>query len=124
MKTLILATAIISSLSVAMALAQDKPAMNMDKGKAAQESSAPAKPAMNMDTDKQGDKTQANMEKMRQQMDKIAATTDPKERQKLMQEHMQTMQQNMKSMDGMGGPKMKGKGEHGGMMMDKKKGDM
>ena len=127
MKTSILAAAIIAALSVSMASAQDKPAMNMDMGKAAQEPSAPAKPAMNMDTDKQGAKTQANMEKMQQQMDKIAATTEPKERQKLMHEHMQTMQESMKSMGGMGGmggPKMKGKGEHGGMMMDKKKGDM
>ena len=127
MKTSILAAAIIAALSVSMASAQDKPAMNMDMGKAAQKPSAPAKPAMNMDTDKQGAKTQANMEKMQQQMDKIAATTEPKERQKLMHEHMQTMQESMKSMGGMGGmggPKMKGKGEHGGMMMDKKKGDM
>ena len=98
--------------------------MNMDMGKAAQESSAPAKPAMNMDADKQGAKTQANMEKMQKQMDQIAATTEPKERQKLMQEHMQSMKDSMKSMGGMGGPKMKGKGEHGGMMMGNKKGDM
>ena len=124
MKTSNLAAAIIAALSVSMASAQDKPAMNMDMGKAAQEPSAPAKPAMNMGTDKQGAKTQANMEKMQQQMDKIAATTEPKERQKLMQEHMQTLQENMKSMGGMGGPKMKGKGEHGGMMMGNKKGDM
>ena len=89
--------------------------MNMDMGKAPQEPSAPAKPAMNMDTDKESAKTQANMEKMQQQMDKIATTTDPKDRQKLMQEHMQTMQENMKTMRGMGGPKMKG-----GMMMGDK----
>jgi len=39
-------------------------------------------------------------------MEKLRATTDPKERQKLMQEHMQTMQENMKAMRGMGGPMM------------------
>ena len=37
---------------------------------------------------------QANMTTMQAQMDKIRATTDPKERQKLMQAHMQTMQEN------------------------------
>ena len=124
MKTSILAAAIIAALSVSTAYAQDKPAMNMDMGKAAQQTAAPAKPAMNMDTDKDGAKTQANMEKMKQQMDQIAATTEPKERQKLMHEHLQTMKDRMKSMGGMSGPKMPGKGEHGGMMMGNKKGDM
>ena len=37
-------------------------------------------------------------------MEKIRATTDPNESQKLMQEHMQTMQEYMKMMHGMGGP--------------------
>ena len=124
MKTSIFAAVIITALSASVASAQDKPAMNMDTGKAAQQPAAPAKPAMNMDADKDGAKTQANMDKMKQQMDQIATTTEPKERQKLMQEHMQTMKDSMKSMGGMGGPKMKGKGEHGGMMMGNKKGDM
>lgn len=131
MKVSILAAAIVAALSLPIASAQDKsapakPAMNMDMGKPAQEPSAPAAPAMKMGTDRNMDsaKTQANMEKMQQQMDKIASTTEPTERQKLMQEHMQTMQENMKPMRGMNSPKMKGKGEHGGMMMDKKKGDM
>ncbi len=124
MKTSILAAAIFAALSVPIASAQDKPTpakpgmeMGMGMGKAAQDSAAPA---MNMDTDKQSAKTQANMEKMHQQMDKIGTTTDPKERQKLMQEHMQTMQENMKTMRGMGSPKMKGGAEHGGMMMGDK----
>lgn len=43
-------------------------------------------------------KLQADMVMLQQQMDKIFATTDPKERQKLLQEHMQTMQENMKAM--------------------------
>ena len=111
MKASIFAVAIVAALSVPIASAQDR--------------LAPAKPAMNMDTGKQTAETQANMEKMQQQMDKIATTTDPKERQKLMQEHMQTMQDNMKTMrgmsgmGGMGGPKMKG-----GMMMGDKKESM
>lgn len=129
MKTSILAAAIVAAFSIPIASAQDKPApakpaMNMDMGKAAPEPAAPAAPAMNMDKDKQGAKTEPDMEKMQQQMDKIASTTDPKERQKLMQEHMKTMQESMKSMQGMGSPKMKGKGEHGGMMMGDKKAGM
>ncbi len=37
---------------------------------------------------------------------------------------MQTMQENMKMMRGMGGPMMMGSGQSGGMMMDGKKGGM
>ena len=109
MKTSILISAIAAcALSAPAAFAQDK--------------SAPAKPAMSMD-DKQTAPSQENMKLMQQQMDKIATTTDPKERQKLMQAHMQTMQENMKSMRGMGGPMMKGgMGMGGGMMSDKKGG--
>ena len=45
------------------------------------------------------------MKAMQAQMDKIRNTTEPTERQKLMQEHMQAMQENMKAMRGMGGKK-------------------
>ena len=48
-------------------------------------------------------KMQQQMEKMQELMDKIHATTDPAERQKLMQEHMQAMHEGMKMMKGMGG---------------------
>jgi hypothetical protein len=124
MKTSILTAAMVAALSVPIASAQDKPMpakprmeMGMGMGKAPQDFAAPA---MNMDTDKQKAEIQANMERMQQQMDKVATTTDPKERQKLMQEHMQTMQETMKVMRGMGGSKMKGS-EHGGAMMRDKK---
>ena len=43
---------------------------------------------------------------MQTQMDRVRATADPAERQKLMQEHMASMQEGMKSMRGMGGPTM------------------
>ena len=109
MKTSILISAIAAcALSAPIAFAQEKP--------------TPAKPAMNMD-DKQAAPSQENMKLMQQQMDKIATTTDPKERQQLMKAHMQTMQENMKSMRSMGGPMMKGgMGMGGGMMSDKKGG--
>ena len=84
----------------------------------AQEKSAPAKPAMSMEMDKHMSQMQENMKKMQQQMEKLRATTDPKERQKLMQAHMQTMQENMKTMRGMGGPMMMGSAQPGGMAMD------
>ena len=90
----------------------------------AQDKAASAKPAMNMDMDKHMSRMQEKMKAMQAQMDRIHKTTDPKERQKLMQEHMQAMQENMKAMKGMGGPMMKGGGEHAGMMMDGKKGGM
>ena len=83
---------------------------------------APAKPAMSMG-DKPMPAVDANMKKMQEQMEKIGTTTDPKERQKLMQVHMQTMQENMKSMRAMGDP-MKMDDKKGGGMMGAKKGGM
>ena len=111
MKTSILISAIAAcALSASAAFAQDK--------------SAPAKPAMGMDMDKHMTQMQEKMKTMQGQMDNIRKTTDPKERQKLMQAHMQAMQENMKAMRGMGGPMMKGGAEHGGMSMGDKKGGM
>ena len=108
MKTTILISAIAAcALSAPIAFAQEKP--------------TPAKPAMSMD-DKQAAPSQENMKLMQQQMEKIGTTTDPKERQKLMQAHMKTMQENMKAMRGMGGPMMMGDKKGGGMMGGKKGG--
>jgi len=110
MKTSILISAIAAcALSAPTAFAQPTP--------------VPAKPAMSMD-DKQTQTppSQENMKLMQQQMDKIATTTEPKERQQLMKAHMQTMQENMKSMRGMGGPMMKGGMGMGPGMMEKKGG--
>jgi hypothetical protein len=61
---------------------------------------------------------------MQAQMDKIHKTTDPAERQKLMQAHMQAMQENMKMMRALGGPMMMGGSQHGGMKLGDKKGAM
>lgn len=62
------------------------------------------------------EKMQEQMKKMREQMEKIQATTDPQERQKLMEQHMQSMREGMKTMRGMGG-KM-GEKKDGPMMAD------
>ena len=67
------------------------------------------------------DKMQEQMKKMQQQMQQIQATTDPQARQKLMQEHMQSMREGMKMMHGMGGDMMGGK--KGAPMMDEGDGD-
>lgn len=60
-------------------------------------------------------KMQENLKKMQGQLDRIARTKDEKARQKLLQEHMQTMRENMMaSMGMMGGmmdcPMMSGSG--------------
>ena len=56
----------------------------------------------------------ANMKAMQAQMARIRSTTDPKEREKLMQEHMKSMQDNMAKMRGMGGGMMGGMASKGG----------
>lgn len=58
----------------------------------------------------------ANMKKMQEQMAAIRAAKDPKERAKLMDDHMQTMQTTMSGMEKSGGCMMKG-GEGGMGMM-------
>jgi hypothetical protein len=56
---------------------------------------------------------QETMKKMQTLMAKIHSTTDPKEREKLLKEHMQAMRESMKMMSGMM--------DMGGMMGGKKK---
>ena len=90
----------------------------------AQDKHAHEKPAAGKDVDNHMSQMREKMKAMQGQMDRIHQTTDPKERQKLMHEHMQAMQASMKAMRGMGGGMMKGGGEHGGMKMDAKKGGM
>ena len=61
-------------------------------------------------------KMQANTKRMQSQLEQVAKSKDPSQRQKLMQEYMQTMQENMmagKSM--MGCPMMKDGMMGGGM---------
>lgn len=54
--------------------------------------------------DRQMAQMQANMKAMQEQMDRIATTKDPAERQRLMQQHMASMRSAMSSMHGMMGP--------------------
>jgi hypothetical protein len=68
---------------------------------------APAQPpaaAASADREKRMQGMQMNMIKMHEQMHKIMQAKDPKERQRLMQEHLKMMQDHMKMMGGnMGG---------------------
>lgn len=74
-----------------------------------------------MGADSNVSQMEQNMKDLQLQMDKIHRTSDPKERQRLMDAHMQAMQDHMKKMRDMGGPMMKG-GMHDRMMMGGKNG--
>ncbi len=75
---------------------------------AAQKPSAPAAQTGAMQMGMMG-----NMEKMQAQMQRLMQTQDPKEREKLLHEHMQTMQESMKMMSGMMSQGMMGGGKSG-----------
>ena len=104
MKTSLIVSAIVASvLTAPFGHAQDKHSHD--------------KPAAGTEDDKPMGQMRERMKAMQAQMDKIHKTADPKERQKLMQAHMQAMQENMKAMRGMGSM-------GGGMAMGDKKGGM
>ena len=76
---------------------------------------APGQPAMGADaTLKQ---MRANAKRMQTQLDRIAATKDPNQRQQMMQEHMQTLNQHMSAASAMAGMGPGGKAMAGGGMM-------
>ena len=86
----------------------------------AQDKAASASPAGKTQMDTQMTEVQASATKMRSQMDQIHATTDPTERQKLMQAHMQTMQDSMAMMRSMNKPTMMDGGQGGMAKADDK----
>ena len=107
MKTPILTAAIVAfALTAPVASAQDQ--------------AAPAQPAMGMDAHMSA--MQTNMKEMQALMEKIHATTNPKERQKLMQAHMQTMQDSMAMMRSMNKPMTMDGGPGGAIAMGADKG--
>ncbi|MFZ5555117.1 MAG: hypothetical protein ACOZDY_00110 [Pseudomonadota bacterium] len=118
MKKMILTAALSAVAFTAMpVLAQ--PAAAPDKG-----AQAKPQPPNVQEFDKQMAQVQENMKKMHEQMDKIRQTQDPQARQKLLQDHWATMQNNMQMMHGMWGPGggmgccMGGPGMGPGMMKD------
>lgn len=66
--------------------------------------------------DKQMVQAQETFKKMQAQMEAIQKTQDPQQRQKLLEEHWNTMQRGMGMMNGMWGPGMMGCCGNGGMM--------
>jgi hypothetical protein len=98
--TLVLSTIAACALAAPVASAQDKHAHD--------------KPAASVGNDNYRSQMQEKMKAMQAQMDTIRTVTDPAVRQRLIQEHMQAMQENMKAMRGMGGGMMMG-GKKDGM---------
>lgn len=108
-------------------------------GPAEKTARAPEKASSVEEFDKQADQVRQNIAKMQSQMEKIRQTKDPKERQKLLQEHWATMRSGMAQMHalwgssmmggpmmhgpGMGGPGMGGPGMGGRMMESRRMGD-
>ena len=87
----------LSALAMQPVLADE--AHHPDKKTGAPAAAAPA-------ADQAIQKMQANTKRMQGQLEQIAKSKDPKQRQKLMQEHMQTMQENMMAGKSMMGGKM------------------
>ena len=113
MNNLTISVFLASLLALPMAQAADEEDHAAHHPGADQSQAAPAQDdkAAGMKMEKMREK----MKKMQEQMSKIQSATDPKERQKLMEDHMQSMREGMKMMGAMGG------GMKGGGMMDKKK---
>ena len=119
-KSIVLASFVTLALSAPLAFSEEA-------HHAPDKKTTSAKPADMADkqTEKQMAQMQEQMKKMQAQMSKINKTTDPKERQQLMQEHMHSMLDGMKEMRGMCGDMKKGgsmmHGEMmGGDMMEKR----
>jgi hypothetical protein len=75
-------------------------------------SPALAQPGPGGDFDKYREQMWTRMQQMHEQMDKIRNTQDPKERDKLLREHFESMQQGMGAFRGYG-PMMGGRGMMG-----------
>ncbi|HVK54983.1 MAG TPA: hypothetical protein VM532_08135 [Burkholderiales bacterium] len=110
MKTFLLALPLCLSLASGPVWSED--AHHPDEQKKTASGTVKSAAASSAKTDKVADKQQIpmqeNMKKMQAQMAKIHQTTDPKERERLLQDHMQTMREAMQSMRGMGGGMMMG----------------
>ncbi|HUX64485.1 hypothetical protein [Sulfuricella sp.] len=116
--TLVFATLTALALSAPYAIADDAHHPDQPKTQSAT-TAAPVAPAS---VDKSVQTMKENTKKMQTQLDKIVRAKNPQERQRLLQEHMQTMRENMmlgKGMmsDMMGCPMMEGGMMGGGMGM-------
>jgi len=99
-------------LAVSAALIVTAPVLAQDAhhperaGQGAPTAKAQLAPISSTDAETRFEHARQQMKKMLAQMDKIYQTKDPKERQRLVTEHMQTMRDTMQAMHGMGGPMM------------------
>ena len=89
----------------------DKPAVSEHEAHAKQDASKSTEsdsvtPQAPDDTSKNLQMMQEHIDKMHNQMEKIKATTDPQERQKLLEEYMATMMDGMKMLKSLPGCKM------------------
>jgi len=105
-------------LAVPVAWAADEKRPDQSAGPAAAAPSVSAK-----DTEKALQQMKQNADKLRAQMDKILKTKNPSDRQKLIQEHMQTLRASMTTAAGVMGGRpgsggMMGSGMMGGGTMD------
>ncbi|ACC75362.1 hypothetical protein PPMP20_02785 [Paraburkholderia phymatum] len=103
---------------VAICLALSSPMLHAaSKDPAASQSASKTQSPDTAGFDKNLARFQEQMKTMQAQMDQIRKTHDPKERQKLLQQHWATMQSAMTTMHGMWGPGMMGHGMMGQGMM-------
>jgi glycerol-3-phosphate O-acyltransferase len=125
MKTTVLGLALAGALLVPAAYGVDE----HHSEKAAPAAKAPKAPANAQADDKSVTQMQAHMKKMQDIMARMQKTADPAERQKLMNEHTQAMQEGMKTMpmSGMmgqapkeGGSGMGGRGPMSPEMMERR----
>ena len=112
-KALLIAVLATLPLSTSLAWADESHHAGQDK--------KPATAMTEKDKQMQMGKMQETMLRMHEQMHKIMQSSDPKEREKLMQEHAEMMQDHMRMMHGMKGGGMM---EHGMMGGDGKGGKM
>ncbi|MBI2313920.1 MAG: hypothetical protein HYU77_15590 [Betaproteobacteria bacterium] len=114
MKKLALSAMMLALVSAYPALAVEEHHPDQKPGAGAAQA-APAKPAA--DPEKAVQKLKDNTKKLQAQLDKIGKAKDARERQKLLGEHMQTMQESMMVAGAMGSGGMMGGGMMGGGMM-------
>ncbi|MBF0573292.1 MAG: hypothetical protein HQK69_05980 [Desulfamplus sp.] len=107
-----------SFVAKSFAAQTDPPAVSEHAAHSKQEASTTQAPD---DTSKNLQMMQEHIDKMRAQMEKIKATTDPQERQKLMEVYMTTMMDSMKMLKSLPGCKMMS--EKKGMMGMMSKGE-
>ncbi|MEX3634594.1 hypothetical protein [Paraburkholderia sp. BR14320] len=111
MRTALSLFAVSTALAMAANVQADDshhPASAAQSGASAPKSSAGAPPAPAAQSADRLEEARRQMQKMLAQMDEIRHTKDPAARQRLLDEHMRTMQDAMQSMHGMGGPMMMG----------------